>query len=968
MTQMTETIHDGVAKPPRSYRFGPYVFVPQRSLLLRSETPVRIGGRALDLLEALVERPGTVIGKRELIARAWPKLTVDEGNLKANMAALRRALDGGTPADRYIATVTGRGYRFVASVQSSGTTAPERAKTTIGTRSHNLPTGITRIIGRADAIDALQADLCRARLVSIVGAGGIGKTTVALAVAERALQCFKDGVWLVDLASLRDPGLVPSAVAKAMGLAANSAKMLSRVCEYLRHREMLIVLDNCEHVIDAAAACASSVLTSAAAVKLLVTSREPLVVKGERVRRLSALSMPPLTAQLSAEEALTFPAVQLFVDRATDRLESFSLTDADAPLVADICRKLDGLALAIEIAATRVDAFGIGELSKLLDDQFRIIIGHRAGLERHRTLTATLDWSCGLLSDNDGALLRAVSVFAGVFDTDGASFVAGASSDQTADALAQLAAKSLLTVDIDADGPAYRLLETTRAYCLERLRAWGEDQIVSERHAEFVCTSLEAAKAEWSQKSPREWGIAYGRFLDDLRGALTWASRDRAHQMLRIRLTIAGIPLWNYFSLAEEGWVQVSRVVEEIETAGLSGTAAEMELKVWLGGATVYTRGLMPQALEALRRALDIAVKRGDMAYRLRCLRMIGIYQHFTGEHRAASDTLQAFASASAMTDASAVPEGETLVSVGEFYFGELDTARRRLERLHEQSVEDVDGTRTLRYLANVVIDAGALLSQSQWLTGSPDTASRTAAAAVELGLETNHHFSLTNALSHAFPVAYWNGQNDDAARYVAMLEEQVIRHGMVARRPVLILFRAVLACTLDDTSASLVDELKRAIAELRAIRHLARMPYYLSILADALTTRGHLDEAEQTIANAIECASAQGEKWCVPELLRVQASVFSARGRADEAEKLLIDSIARASEIHAVSWQLRSANHLACLLNTQSRWNEARQLLKPLFASFTEGHRTSDLVIAASLLDRNHAHAQPRKRAAGRP
>ena len=231
-------------------------------------------------------------------------------------------------------------------------------------------------------------------------------------------------MWLVDLAPLKDPSLVPNAIATAIGLAAHSANMLAALGGFLRDREMLLLLDSCEHIIDAVAACANRILADAAGVKILATSREPLRVKGERVRRLPGLGTPFASSGLKAEEALAFPAIQLFVDRAADRLESFSLSDADAPMAAEICRKLDGLALAIELAATRVDAFGVSGLLDQLDNRFRLLEGHRAGPERHRTLTATIDWSYDLLSESERAVMRRLSVFAGAFSLDSACAVA----------------------------------------------------------------------------------------------------------------------------------------------------------------------------------------------------------------------------------------------------------------------------------------------------------------------------------------------------------------------------------------------------------------------------------------------------------------------------------------------------------------------------------------------------------------
>jgi len=932
--------------------FGPFTLVPERQLLLRGTAPVRIGGRALDILSALVERPGQLVGKSELMARVWPRTIVDEGSLKVNMAALRRALGDGGPDDaRYIATVVGQGYRFIARVTASELADLALPSAVAAPRRHNLPTGTTRIVGRADAIAAIRREFEVSRVVTIVGPGGVGKTTVALAVAEDALGSFSDGVWLVDLAPLKDPALMPNAIAAAIGLAVNSADMLAPLCELLRDREMLLVLDNCEHIIDAAAACANRILADAAGVKVLVTSREPLLVQGERVRRLPGLATPPTSSHLGAEEALTFPAVQLFVERATDRLESFKLSDADAPAVAEICRRLDGLALAIEFAATRVDAFGAGDLLRQLDDRFRVLVGHRAGPQRHRTLTATLDWSYGLLSAQEAALLRAVSVFAGVFDVDGASAVSDVPSTKAAALLAQLAAKSLLATDVDAVGLAYRLLETTRTYCLESLRASGEGQVVRRRHANHVCTVLERAADEWAQRPAHEWGPAYASVLDDLRAALAWTVQDEANRALLIRLTVAGTLLWNHFSLTEECRVHVSRAVEELDAAGLAGTAFEMKLKLWLGGSTMLTRGLKPQSLVAMRRALEIAVRAGDTEYRLRCLSMIGIYELFTGEHETGLRTLENFAAVAAAHDPSALPESEVHSAIGELLLGRLQSARRRLEPLQQRDLRYFNGSYGVRYMFDTIVLLESALSHVQWLTGFPDVAARTAAAAVERARPTQHHLSLNNALSYSCAILYWTGCHEECGRYAAMLDAHVARHGLITRRPIASFYRAALACMQDDRLPGAVDALARAVEEFRGINCMARMPYYLSVLADALVHDGRFGEAETTIRTALAIAHAQDERWCLPEVLRIQASILVARRQAEDAEALLRQSMALAREIGALSWRLRAANALARLWCARGRADDAGEMLLPIFNEFTEGFATRDLVVAADIL-----------------
>lgn len=482
----------------------------------------------------------------------------------------------------------------------------------------NLPTSSTRIVGRDEIIESLARDVAEARLVSIVGAGGIGKTTVALAVAENAAELFEDGVWLVDFAPLKSGALVPHAIGAVTGLVVHSADVMPALCRSLRDRRILLVLDNCEHLAEAIAPVVEKILLAAPAVKILTTSRAPLRASGEEVRRLPGLGLPPDSAGLTAKEALSFPAIEMFVERATDRLESFSLHDSDAPAVADICRNLDGIALALELAAMRIDVFGVQGLQKQLDDRFRLLAGRRAGAERQRTMAATLDWSYGLLPSNEASVLRAVSVFAGVFGLDDAAATIALPPAEASKILGELAAQSLLSVDQDAGrdprGLLYRPLATTRAYGLEKLVAAGEVAAIRTRHAERVCAVLNAAAAEVAQRPAREWGVVYGRYLDELRDALAWAAADPARSALLVRLTTAGTVLWNHFSLTEESCIHLERAIAALPATESSGGPAELNLQVALAGAVLFSRGMMPQAREAMSRAASPSPTRSPWA------------------------------------------------------------------------------------------------------------------------------------------------------------------------------------------------------------------------------------------------------------------------------------------------------------------------------------------------------------------
>jgi len=494
---LLEQVDRTAAASERAISFGPFRLLPAKRLLLQGTTPVHIGSRALDILIALVERAGEVVSKDQLMARVWPNTFVEEGNLKHQVCALRRALGDGHGGNRYIVTISGRGYSFVAPVAVAEDPSQSPPQARISSRLHNLPAALTRMIGRADTVSTLAVRLPQQRLITIVGPGGVGKTSVALAVAEGLLAAYEDGVWLIDLSPLADPRLVPSALAAVFGLAIRSENPLPSLIAGLRDKEMLLVLDNCEHVIEAAASLALGILRGASRVHILATSREPLRVERERVYRLSPLPNPPASGRLSAAAALQFPAIQLFVERVAASLDEFELCDADAPLAADICRRLDGLPLAIEFAAARVEAFGIQGLAAHLDDRLGFLTGgYRTSAPRHRTLRATLDWSFDLLTEAEQKVLRRLAIFVGCFTLEAAGAVAADSNHpefEIIDQVAELVAKSLVAADLGDLEPRYRLPEITRAYALNELAESGEGKALARRHAEYYRDLLELA-------------------------------------------------------------------------------------------------------------------------------------------------------------------------------------------------------------------------------------------------------------------------------------------------------------------------------------------------------------------------------------------------------------------------------------------------------------------------------------------
>src|SRR5258705_5768238 len=474
--------------------FGPFRLVAAGRMLKSAADPLPVGRRALDILIAVVERAGEVVSRNELISRVWPDVIVEEANLRVHVAGLRKALGDGHDGARYVANVPGRGYCFVAPVtRSASRRSLSPAQPVITDRVHKLPARLTRMVGREDTVRVLSAQLMTQRFVSIVGPGGMGKTTVAVSIAHELIDDFEGAVFFIDLGALTDPGLVPTAVASALGFMVPAQDPFLSLLAFIGERRVLLVLDNCEHVIDAAAALAEPVVSEAPHAHILATSREALRVEGEHVHLLYPLDGPLDDAGLTAAEALTFPAVQLFMERAAASGNRAELSDADAPIVARICRRLDGIALAIELAASRVSSHAVRGTPELLDHRFKLLWqGRRTALPRHQTLNAMLDWSYTLLQQRDKLVLCRLSVFVGVFTLKAALSVAGTAANDTdvADAVTSLVAKSLISTTAIGETTYYRLLDTTQAYAAGKLAELGEADHIANRHAIYYSDYL----------------------------------------------------------------------------------------------------------------------------------------------------------------------------------------------------------------------------------------------------------------------------------------------------------------------------------------------------------------------------------------------------------------------------------------------------------------------------------------------
>jgi predicted ATPase/DNA-binding winged helix-turn-helix (wHTH) protein len=503
----------------RKVSFGPFELSIRERTLRRDGQVLPLGDRALDILIYLAARPGEVIAKQELIDHVWSDVIVDEVSLRVHVAAIRKALGDGQFGNRYITNIKGRGYSFVGTVVPlAGSPESKNAKF-----QGRRPVRRLMMIGRDTAVREIGDKVRDERFVTLLGPGGIGKTTIALAVGRAAAEEFGGNVHFVDLESLTDPRHVAVAVATSLGLALKSKDPGLELVGLIRSRRLLIILDSCEHVIEAVASLTEQLYQQTDEVHVLATSRELLRVEGEHCYRILPLDYPPAGPEQTAKAVLQYPVAQLFVQRVAARAGSFTLTDEEAPFVAEICRMLDGIPLAIELAAGQVAAFGIKNTVVRLVSRLELLrLSHRTAVLRHRTLKATLDWSYNLLSDGERIVLRCIAPFVGHFTLEGARYVAGelgVGNGEIFDAIAGLVEKSLIATQIDEMQAQYWLLNTTRAYALEKMEEHAEVDVVLRRHAEYVASYLESPRVALLALAKAERAAAHSNPSGDIRPA-----------------------------------------------------------------------------------------------------------------------------------------------------------------------------------------------------------------------------------------------------------------------------------------------------------------------------------------------------------------------------------------------------------------------------------------------------------------
>jgi len=950
------------ADRPIAIEFGRFRIFPHRRELLVEDRPLELGGRAFDVLMALIEASGAVVSKDALMNRVWPDRIVEENALHAQIAALRRAF----AADRdLIRTIAGRGYQFTGTIRavSAAPSAPAFAETaqppsTPSRPPTNLPEPVSELIGRDVVLHDILDLSASHRLVTLVGAGGIGKTRLGFEAARHLLPRFADGVWAIELATLSDPELVPVAVATALGLelASGTASPLS-VANALRSKKLLLVLDNCEHVVDAAARMAESLLRVNPSASVIATSREPLRAAGQRVYPVPPLAVPA-EGSSDGEDPLRYGAVRLFVERARAAAPSFSPDARMVVVVAEICRRLDGIPLAIELAAARVGFLGIEGLAARLDDRFRLLTGgHRTAMPRHQTLRATLDWSYELLTESERVVLRRLAIFVGGFPLQAAIAIAADDeipASKVVDSVASLVAKSLVTAGSGGAKVRYRLLQTTRTYALEKLAQAGEFDAAVRRHARRYLDVFENAEAELETLPTDAWLADFVPRIDDLRAALDWAFSPGGDASIGVALTAAAVPLWTHLSLMGECSSRVEQALAAVATGDGRDERREMQLYAALTASRLYTGGAVAEVGAFGTKALEIAERLGDAEYQLRSLWGLWSFLINDGQQRIALTLAQRFyALAAERSDPNDRLTGERMIGTSQYYLGDLPGARRHLEHVLVHYFVAAQKQKIVRFEVNQLSAARAYLARIMWLQGLPDQAMRTAEISVADAGETDHAISLGLALAlAACPIALITGDLTAAEHYVGMLVDHSARHELARWHAFGHSYQGALLIQRGDLSAGL-RLLRAGFDEPGAAGSIPR--FFTFLMAEALGRAGQIADGLAAIEEVIVRSERSEEHWPTAELLRIKGELFLLQGApeaAAAAEGLFRQALDWARRQRALSWELRSATSLARLMRDQGRIEEARDLLGSVYAHFSEGFGTVDLTTAKALLD----------------
>lgn len=811
------------------------------------------------------------------------------------------------------------------------------------------------MIGRQDVVEAVSADLRSNRFITIIGPGGMGKTTVAVAIAHALHEHFDGAVAFIDFATVAKPALVEATLASSLGVVTQTDDALPALVEHLTSRRMLLVLDNCEHVIDAVAVLAETVFQEAPNVHLLATSREAMRIEGEHVYWLPALPGPPAGSDRHADLVFSSPAAQLFLERAAAGGGHVEPSEDNAPIVAAICARLEGVPLAIELAAGRAGSHGIVATADLLSRSLGLDWqGRRTALPRHQTIRALLDWSYAFLPEDQQLALRRLSVFVGAFTTDAAASILGedhAHGGEALYAIDDLVAKSLLSARAGSDGSThYSLLETTRAYGLEKLHECGEADSVMRRHARYFITLLDSRHG--GQIDLEYTGRAYAlrEHLGNLRAGLEWCfsnQSDPINRQLAVHFAAAATPVFFELSLLSEAYTWSGAALGILDEA-TSGGRREMLLRSTWAISSLWIGGSGDDVLTAITRGMELAQPVNEPSQHLRMLATRHVYLTRVADFRGALAAARDWEGiARAINDDTCLAISDLMHGVAHHFLGDQALAKRKIDAGFLRA-----GARNLQLCGNDHRVRG-MITQSRvlWLLGLPEQAMATARRAADAAEDGGKPVDRCFALLYTAPVYLWCGRWEAAEGTLDQLMGHSHWHLMKPFHPIALTMRGASLIGQGDAEGG-TAQLLVALRMMEEQRQNVIGTFLACWIAEGLTAIGRAGEAFPILRGARLRALRGSERVHLPELLRQQAEALLAASNENHpmARRLLLRSCRLARQQSALSWELRSALALARISDERSR---SRQIatVSSIYERFTEGFDTQDLQSAERLL-----------------
>jgi predicted ATPase/DNA-binding winged helix-turn-helix (wHTH) protein len=924
--------------------FGRYRIFPKLNLLLRDSDKITISPRAFDVLWMLVKADGELVSKDDLLDTVWSGVIVEENNLQTQMSAIRRALG---PDRRMIRTEFGHGYRLVAEVRKQAWFMSPDAEPTRPAHA-TLPLPLTPLLGRIGELDEIERLFTRRRLVTITGAGGIGKTRLAIEIGHRVTPRYPDGVHLAEMAKISGDELVGTAIATTLRMNPPDFETAEGLSALLFGKRCLLIIDNCEHLVEPIARVVEIIMRYGDGFHVLVTSQEPLGVEGEQVYRLAPLSAPAAGTR-DFRAAIAHTAFELFVERAAASGHALELDEDTVEAVGAICRRLDGLPLALELAAARVAGLGVQGVLAALDDRFQLLTaGRRTALARHRTLRATIDWSFHLLNEMEQSILRRLAVFTASFDADAARAIAASEYDSPwpcLDVLSGLVGKSLLLLDPGRPVPRYRFLETVRFYALEKLAESGEVDLTAARHATYLAGVIRRASEDWKVLPTDEWRQKYEEMGDDLRSSLDWTFSEKGDARTAVEILVHAPPFWMLLSLHDECRRRTLQALNDRPGRGSLPAVDEMRLHTALGTALSWATGPVRETRAAWERALELARQQSATEVELQAQYGLWLYSLRSGRYgEALQHATDMMRLAARESDEEALAVGRRLAGIGHHFLGHHEQARE----LVEESLRWHETTRphqAFRFGMDQRIAGLAFLSRILWVLGFADRARELAASAVADARALDHATTLCCAIAEGWCTVHaLEGDHEAVRRETKALKLAAGSHGLEFWRTYGDLFELWAEIHAGaEIQASAIDAL------VFRVEALDFDPGYSVLLTDiALCVR-----KKARVAPALARLSAGlmqtpvKPSWAEPEFRRVAAH-FSGNDAATIVAMREALSVSEAQR--APAWSLRIVVDLAEILVKQGNPREAASLLDAALVALPEGNHGVEMAVARTL------------------